>query len=348
MTTLRIAVTADPYLAVPPRLYGGIERIIDLLVRGLIARGHHVTLFAHPDSRVEGATLVPYGAPPHVGAIARARELWQLGFPLWYDRRQFDIVHSFGRLAALLPLMPLRALPKIQSYQRAIPWTGVRRAVRLAGGSLRFTACSASLFRGHTNARGDGQWRAIFNGVELDRYSFSAHVARDAPLVFLGRLEPEKGAHVAIEIARRAGRRLVIAGNRVDAHADYFDAQIAPALDGHSVSYVGPVDDRQKNELLGSAAALLFPTLFAEPFGIVMAESMACGTPVVALPNGAVPEVVRDGVNGYVCKTAQEAASAVGRLDRIDRRAVRQDAEQRFAAGVIVSQYEALYHEALA
>jgi glycosyltransferase involved in cell wall biosynthesis len=347
MTTLRIAVTADPYIAVPPRLYGGIERIIALLVRGLIARGHHLTLFAHPDSHVDGARLVPYGAAPHLGSAARLRELWQLGFPLWRHRRQFDVVHSFGRLAALVPLMPRRALPKIQSYQRAIPWSGVRRAVRLAGGSLRFTACSASLFRGHSNTSGDGRWDAIFNGVELDRYAFSAEVAGDAPLVFLGRLEPEKGAHVAIDIARRSGRRLVIAGNRVTAHAAYFDAQIAPAVDGDRIAYIGPVDDQQKNDLLGSAAELLFPTLFDEPFGIVMAESMACGTPVIALRNGAVPEVVRDGLTGYVCRTAEEAAAAVGRLDRIDRCAVRQDTERRFAAGVIVSQYEALYREAL-
>jgi glycosyltransferase involved in cell wall biosynthesis len=346
MRPLKIVITADPYVPVPPKLYGGIERVIDFLVRGLVARCHEVTLFAHPESRTAGR-LVPYGAPPHFGARARLAELWQVGAGLWRDLARTDLVHSFGRLAALAPVLPIRRLPKIQSYQRAtVPWRGVRSAARLAGDSIRFTACSSSVYldRPGTDA---GTWHTVFNGVPIAKYDFVPRVAPDAPLVFLGRLERIKGAHHAIAIARQSGRQLIIAGNRVEDGdgARYFDDQIAPALDGRQITYLGPVDDTQKNGLLGAAAALLMPVEWAEPFGIVMAEALACGTPVIGFPLGGVPEVVRDGVTGYLCRTPEDAVSAVGRLHRLDRSAARADCEARFSDRAIVDAYERLYTE---
>jgi glycosyltransferase involved in cell wall biosynthesis len=346
---LRVAITADPYLPVPPTFYGGIERVIDLLARGLSAHGHQVTLFGHPESRTAGV-LHPYGAPPHAGAAARTRELWQLGCGLWSTRRRVDIVHSFGRLAALLPILPIRALPKIQSYQRAVSWPGVRRATRLAGSTLCFTGCSTSMYaEALTSGAGAGRWRTIFNAVDLERYIAVRSVPPDAPLVFLGRLERIKGPHHAIAIARAAGRRLIVAGNVVRDGSDplFYDREIAPHVDGTSVQYAGPVDDPRKNALLGEAAALLMPIEWEEPFGIVMAEAMACGTPVIGFARGSVPEVVRDGVNGFICRTVADAVSAVGRLDSLDRGAVRRDCEARFGGDVIVSQYERLYHDML-
>lgn len=344
---LRIAITADPYVPVPPTLYGGIERIIHFLIEGLESRGHQVTLFAHPDSHVDGVPVIGYGAPPHTGARCRGLELWQLASSVWARRRQFDVIHSFGRLAALAPVLPIRSIPKIQSYQRPVPWAGVRRAMRLGGDSICFTACSASLYRTSGERPAAGRWRTVFNGVDVRKYRATDRVAEDAPLVYLGKVEPMKGVHVAIEIAERTGRRLVIAGNQVTSGPDrqYFADRIAPALDGVRVRYVGPVDDEQKNGLLGTAAALLFPTFYDEAFGIVMAESMACGTPVIGFANGGVPEVVRHGVNGFLCRDADEAVAAVPRLASIDRAAVRRDCEERFDAPVIVSQYDALYRE---
>jgi glycosyltransferase involved in cell wall biosynthesis len=341
---LRILITADPYIPVPPTLYGGIERVVALLARGLVARGHHVTLVAHPASLIDGVSLVPYGSPPHDRPSDRARELLQLNRATAAAPGAFDLVHSFGRLAGLLAVLPRRGLPKVQSYQRAVDWPGIARAVRLAGRSLEFTACSTSLYRGgeRLGARA-GTWHTIFNGVELDRYQPVFDLPYDAPVVFLGRLEPEKGAHVAIDVARRANVPLVIAGNRVDAHAGYFEQAIAPHLTNGLVRYVGPVDDSAKNALLGRARAVLFPSLFEEPFGIVMAEAMACGTPVVALARGSVPEVVRDGVNGVVCQTEDDLIAGLEQARGIDRGAVRRDCEARFASDVIVAQYEALY-----
>jgi glycosyltransferase involved in cell wall biosynthesis len=152
---------------------------------------------------------------------------------------------------------------------------------------------------------------------------------------------------VAIDVARAARRRLVIAGNIPDGeeHQRYFREEIQPRLDGDHITYVGPVDDVKKNEILSSAAALLMPVLWEEPFGIVMAEALACGTPVVGLGRGAVPEVVKDGVTGFVCRDAEAMTAAIGRLSSLRRNTCRQDAEARFSQRALVDAYEALYRE---
>ena len=340
---MRIAITVDPYIPVPPRQYGGIERIVEFLVRGLNERGHQVTLFAHPDTTVS-AELVSYGCPPHWGIRARTTELWQLGYGLWSRRSEFDLIHNFGRLAALIPVLPKRKLPKIQSYQRLIPWRSVQIAARLAGESVCVTACSSAMLN---VGRDSCRCRAIFNGVDLANYNFISGVAQDAPLLFLGRVERIKGTHHAIAIARGARRKLIIAGNRVHSREgeEYFRDYVVPAIDNEWIRYVGPVNDAQKNALLGSAAALLMPVEWEEPFGIVMAEALACGTPVIGFSRGSVPEVVRHGINGFLCHSVEQAVAAVSRLKEIDREAVRSDCEKRFSATAIVDAYEQLYFQ---
>ena len=336
-------MTVDPYIPVPPVHYGGIERVVDLLVRQLVSRGHQLTVLAHPDSRVE-ATLAPYGCPPHVGLAARTKELGAAIAAVWTRRHEVDVVHSFGRLAALLPVLPLRSLPKIQSYQREIPWRSVGRAAALAGDSIAFTACARGAYVERPDGK-VGRWITIPNAVDTSKYELRAAVEADAPLVFLGRIERIKGAHHAIAIAGIAKRRLIIAGNVAAAHEQYFNDEIAPHLDGRDVVFAGEVDDARKNELLGVAAAMLMPIEWEEPFGIVMIEAMACGTPVIAFRRGSVPDVVRDGVNGFVCDSVDDAARAVARLAAIDRRVVRDDCVARFDGSVIASAYEGLYEE---
>jgi len=342
---LRIAITADPYLPVPPTLYGGIERVVHSLVRGLIARGHHVTLFAHRDSSTP-APLVPYGQPPHTGLRARFTELGQLAGHLLKRHRDFDLIHSFGRLAALLPLLPLHRLIKIQSYQRLIGnQKSLQRAVRLGGDSIFFTACASHMWRDLGD--GSGRWFTIFNGADPSCFDFQPDVPSNAPLIFLGRLEFCKGPHHAVAIARTAGRRLILAGNKVESPEglSYFSDFIEPELTDENIVWAGPVDDTAKNRLLGSSAALLMPVEWDEPFGIVMAESMACGTPVIAFNRGSVPEVVRDGINGFRCQGVDDAVSSVARLECIDRRNVRKDFDERFSSEVIVDAYERLYRQ---
>lgn len=344
---LRIALTVDPYIPVPPATYGGFERVVAGLVDALGTRGHTITLFAHPHSRT-AAMHVPYGVPPHVGWRARSAELWQLGSALWLRRRQFDVIHSFGRLAALVPVLVDRSIPKIQSYGREIAWTGIARAVRLAGDSLTFTACSEAMWKGRAGDR-HGRWSTVYNGVDLNLYTPVEHVAHDAPLVFLGRLERIKGVHHAIDIARRARRRLVIAGNRVDASEAraYFHREIEPHLDGREIVYVGAVDDAAKNRLLGTAAALLMPIEWDEPFGIVMVEAMACGTPVIGFRRGSVPEVIEEGVTGAIVTNVDQAVQALPRVLALDRAAVRRRCAARFAYPLIADAYERLYREGI-
>lgn len=337
MRPLKILVTADPLLPVPPQFYGGIERVIALLIEGLSQRGHSVTLTARGDSTV-GCEVVPY---PEVGKWGRlgtfaiaalvAREV---------VRRRPDVVLSFGRLAYLLPILPL-GIPKVMSYQREVTRRTVAAANSLAHGTLSFTGCSRHLIR---TVQGIGRWDVIYNAVPVGTFSFSDTVAGDAPLVFLGRIEHIKGTHLAIEAARRSGRRLIIAGNIPDdaAHLDYFTRQVEPWVDGDRVKYVGPVDDAAKSTLLSGAAALLMPVLWDEPFGIVMAEALACGTPVIGLSRGAVPEVVEEGLTGFHCQDIEGLVAAIGRVGVLSRRACRASAERRFSQPSLVDAYEAV------
>ena len=339
MSSLRILLTADPELPVPPPLYGGIERVIALLADGLSARGHDVTLLAHRDSRIEGR-LVPYpSAGGRAGALRNTVAIAAAAL-----RHRPDVIHSFGRLATLGPLL-LARVPKFMSYQREITPDSITWGRRLAGARLTFVGCSRRLIEGLPDQT---HWRVVHNAVDVERYRFAAVVPADAPLVFLGRVERIKGPHVAIGVARESGRRLVIAGNVPDGHQRFFDECIAPHVDGRNVEYMGAVDDPAKSALLSGAAALLMPVLWEEPFGIVMAEALACGTPVIGFRRGAVPEVVRDGVTGVLCGTDDGMRAAIAEIPRLSREACRRDADTRFSQRALVDAHLALYREAIA
>jgi glycosyltransferase involved in cell wall biosynthesis len=337
---LRIAITVDPEIPVPPVLYGGIERIVDMLLRGLLRRGHDVTLFANPDSHVP-CRLVSYPRLRSQSRIDTLVNMWHVSQAIHHNH--FDLVHSFARLAYLAPLLP-RRIPKIMSYQRVVSARSVRLGNLLSRGTLSFTGCSAHLIR---RWQSNGRFHVVYNGVPLESYCATERVSGDAPLTYLGRVEEIKGVHLAIEVAMKSGRRLIIAGNIPEAkhHRRYFVEQIQPHVDGKTVEYVGAVDDAAKNQLLGKSAALLMPLLWEEPFGIVMAEALACGTPVIGLRRGSLPEIVQQGVNGFVCDSVDQMVSAVGRLAEVDRRACRRIAEDKFSDRVIVDCYERLYRE---
>jgi glycosyltransferase involved in cell wall biosynthesis len=338
---MRIALTADPELPVPPRLYGGIERIVDMLAQGLVARGHDVTLFAHRDSASAGR-LVPWPGVHSRAPLDVARNAATLASEV--AAGGIDLVHSFSRIAYLTPILPL-AVPKLMTYQREISLRTISFGHALSRGTLSFSAISRWMM---SDAQRVGRWTMIPNGVPMATYDFRREVAADAPLVFLGRIEEIKGPHLAVEIAHRAGRRLLIAGNVPDAHRGWFEANVAPHLDGQQVRWIGPVDDGAKNALLGEAAALLMPILWEEPFGIVMAEALACGTPVLGLARGAVPEVVEDGVTGFVREGAESLADTVDRLTEIDRAACRARAERLYSDDAVVEAYLALYRAMIA
>jgi glycosyltransferase involved in cell wall biosynthesis len=230
------------------------------------------------------------------------------------------------------------------SYQREPSLRTVGLAARLAApGILTFTGCSAYI--AGLGRRGGGVWYAVPNFVDTKEFTFRGAVENDAPMVFLSRVESIKGADLAIAIARRAGVHLLIAGNHADSgpEADYWRQRIAPEIGKAGIEYLGPVDDRQKNELLGRARAMLVPIQWNEPFGIVFAEALACGTPVISCPRGALPEIVRSGREGFLIETIEEGVEAVRRIGSVDRVACRNRAERHFSVNAVLGRYLDLY-----
>lgn len=339
---MKIAITTDAEIPVPPLLYGGIERIIDMLIAQYTKKGHEVILFGNEES-VTSAKLIPYPSKSSIGiknilknTLTVSKLLTNKGM------KDVDVVHSFGRLAYLTPILPT-SIPILMSYQREPTISQIQKAVRLSKkNTLHFSGCSEYIAE---QIRPYAPSHAVFNGVPIEIYDYKEKVEQDAPLVFLGRIEHIKGTHVAIEVAKKTGRKLIIAGNipKDDADTNYFNSQIKPHLDDTQIVYVGAVNDTQKNEILGKAAAFLMPILWNEPFGIVMAEAMACGTPVIGFGRGSVPEVVKHGINGYICYTPQQMIGAVEKVDSISRFKVREDTENRFSASVIADNYLEIY-----
>lgn len=345
---MRLLLTADPEIEVPPLLYGGIERIVDVLVRRLRAAGHVVGLVARAGSECPNDAFFPW---PGLSSMSR-RDTVLNTLALARAIRAFrpDVVHSFSRIAYLLPHLRGR-IPLIMSFQREPTHRTVGLAVRLAApGRLTFTGCSDYIAR-----RGrlvGGEWHGIPNFADTEGLTLgSPSVPNDAPLVFLSRVEEIKGPHWAIEIARRAGRRLIIAGNhsqRDDPEGRFWRERIAPEIGKGGVEYVGPVDDVQKNALLGGARAMVVPIQWDEPFGIVFAESLACGAPVVSCPRGALPEIVRPGVDGFLIRSIEEGCEAVERVGALDRTECRRRAVDHFSADAVVTRYVDLYSKVCA
>src|SRR5439155_17425120 len=214
---------------------------------------------------------------------------------------------------------------------------------------LHYTAVSAAIR--DTGRPGGGDWSVVYNCAPVDQYKLRTDVdPAAAPLVFLGRLDRCKGAHTAIAVARRLNRPLQIAGNvsSLPHERAYFAREIQPLIDGRLITYVGPVDNLRKNELLGGAAALLLPIEWEGPFPVVLPESLLCGTPVIAFRRGGVPEGIDDGKTGFNCNTLEEMCDAVGQLPRIDRAMCRAEAERRFSGRAITDEYEALYRRLIA
>jgi glycosyltransferase involved in cell wall biosynthesis len=341
---MRILLTVDPEIPVPPITYGGIERIADMLVRALMIAGQEVALVAREGSTCPASRLFAWPGKSSQSTLDTLRNTLCLARAVRTVRP--DVIHSFSRLAYLLPHLRGKR-PVVMSYQREPSLRTVGLAARLAApGILTFTGCSEYIAaRGR---RAGGRWQAIPNFVDTSRLTFRQTVAADAPLVFLSRVESIKGADLAIAIARRSGVRLVIAGNHAESgpEAEYWRQKIEPEIGHDGVDYVGPVDDAQKDELLGRARAMLVPIQWNEPFGIVFAEALACGTPVISCPTGALPEIVRSGREGFLVESVDEGCDAVRRLGEIDRAACRDRAERHFSVDAVVGRYTELYRGA--
>lgn len=336
----------DPFIRVPPQFYGGIERIVADVADGFAKKGHEVTLIAAPGSQSPGR-LITFGHEGEWTRWSNLRNFAVISAILQRESRRHDVIHNFGRMLYLLSVLH-RNVPKIQTYGRIITPARIRQVLRLNPRRLYFTAVSNCTRRGGEPVGGD--WSTIYSCVSADQYEFyDGADPRTAPLVFLGRLERIKGPHSAIAAAQKAGRKLLIAGNipTDPGGKAYYETEIKPLIDGRIVEYIGTVDNAGKNRLLCSAAAMLLPVEWDDPFPVVLPEALLCGTPVIAFRNGGVPEGIIQGKNGFVCDTADEMAMLIERLPEIDRKFVRADAEARFSASAVADDYLELYQRVL-
>ena len=335
---MRIAQVAPLIESVPPKLYGGTERVVSYLTEALVADGHDVTLFASGDSctlarlrpvckralRLDPSR--PWPVPYHLLAIEKVME----------EADDFDIIH-FHHDFLHFPIVRRHAVPSVTTMHGRLNVPDVM--------PIYHEYTDVPLVSISNAQRGPVQWlnwqRTIYHGVPDSHLPFNPEGGDH--VVFLGRMTPEKRPDLAIRIAREAGLgiRLAAKVDAVDQH--WFDTVIKPMLDDPGVEFVGEITEAEKGEFLRGALAMLFPIEWPEPFGLVMIEAMACGTPVVAFRAGSVPEVIDDGVTGFIVEDVPGAIAAVQRIAELDRRTVRKVFERRFSVGRMANDYVRLY-----
>jgi glycosyltransferase involved in cell wall biosynthesis len=340
---MRIAQVAPLAESVPPPGYGGTERVVGYLTEALVALGHEVTLFASADSQTT-AELIP--CSPRAVRLDEsvidpiAHTVVELEC-VAAEAKRFDVIHwhldyfhfPMSRRLGVPNVTTLHGrldIPDLQPVYDEFPDMAV-----------------VSISNDQRAPLPQARWvETVHHGMPLDE--LEPRVASGEYLAFLGRMSPEKRADRAIEVARRAGMPLRIAAKVDDADREYFENEIEPLLEADHVDFVGEIGPEEKNEFLGHARALLFPIDWAEPFGLVMIESMACGTPVIAYNSGSVPEVIDDGVSGFIVEDIDGAVAAVGRLDELDRGAVRAAFESRFSVERMARDYLKVYERLIA
>ena len=336
---MKIAQVTPLYEAVPPRLYGGTERVVAHLTDALVELGHEVTLFASAEAETK-ARLVPVRdqairldpAPlksdlaAHLSMLAEVRQ----------RAGEFDVIHFHTDMIhfPFFDRFPERTVTTLHGRLDLKDLAGVYQRWP------RFPLVSISDDQRRPLA--SANWAAtVQHGMAAKLYSFQAE--SQGYLAFLGRISPEKRPDRAIAIAKATGKRLKIAAKVDAADRTYFEEKIEPLLHHPLIEFIGEIGDAQKSDFLGGAEALLFPIDWPEPFGLVMIEAMACGTPVIAYDCGSVPEVIEDGLTGFIVRTDSEAIDAVGRLSELDRRSIRRRFEERFSATAMARRYIDLY-----
>lgn len=337
---MKIAQIAPPWIAVPPSGYGGIEWVVALLADGLVERGHDVTLFASGGSVTKAtlsATFDPAPGPEHIGDTY----LETLHMHEAYARaHEFDIVHDHTSLIGLA-LGVREHVPVVHTIHGPMYPPFIRWYAMIAD-RIHLVTISDSQREPAPDLRYAGR---VYNGIDLGVHALRED--KDDFLLFVGRANPEKGLHTAVEVAQRAGRKLIAAVAVKEEHERaYFETRVAPMLSGdEEILHEIPIE--QKAELMGRAAGMIFPIDWPEPFGLVMAEANACGTPVITFPRGAAPEIIADGETGFLPHDIEGMVAAVERLGEIDPRACRARAERLFSADAMVEGYLEVYERVL-
>ncbi len=335
---LKVAVLAPISWPTPPPGYGPWEQVAFDIADGMRKRGAKVTLFATGNSTFAGkiASVVRVGLNEDRaldGGVFEALHIAEL-----FERAgEFDLIHNNLDWKPLTYALATKAPPMLTTIHG---FSSPQILAAYYAGARRSFYCSIS------NADRDPGLEYLattYNGIDPSLFTFSATPGEY--LVFLGRFHPEKGAHLAIEIAKRAGVRIVLAGIPHD--QDYFKREVEPHIDGDAVRFIGPVQREARNELLSNALALVHMTTRPERFGLTLIEAMACGTPVLGAKMGSIPEIVRDGVTGFVCEDVDTAIARVPQLASLDRHACRAHVEQNFSAERMIDRYEGAYRAAL-
>jgi hypothetical protein len=343
-----VALLAPPWIPIPPPGYGGIELVIAELAGGLVRRGHDVVLLAAPGSE-SAAHVVPLLEHDHADEIGKTlHDVDHVGRALAViddaaaRGRPFDILHDHSgyTLVAMADRVDVPVLHTVHG-----PFEDEPRAfyAQHADKVWISTLTRAQLADGPPGLRTVG---AIPNPINVRAWPLERE--KDDYLLWMARMTEGKGAHRAIAVARAAGRPLVLAGPVQSGQQEFFEREVQPHIDGERVRYLDEVGGRRKQELFARARALLMPIRWPEPFGMVMIEAMACGTPVIAFPEGSAPEVVGDGVSGFLADDEDQMAAAVGRLGELDPERCRAWVAERFDVDVVTQAYEAAYRRVVA
>lgn len=335
---MKIALIVPPFIAVPPRKYGGTELFAAELVKGLQGRGISVVLYTNGASTapVETRWIFEKEQWPVSGAVESSlKALTHSSWAVKEAAEQADVIHlndaqglSFARFVPRPFVYTVHHVydPWLAEYYGRLPQ------------NIDYVTISDFQRRKLTMPR----TRTIHHGIDLSFYTVVER--KEAYLAFLGRIAPQKGPHLAIEVAQRAGIPLKIAGEIQPIYQDYWENKVKPQVDGRFIEYIGEAGPEEKRELLGNALAMLFPIQWEEPFGLVMIESMACGTPVLAMPGGSVKEIVKEDVSGHIRKSVEELATCAKNL-RLDAREIRDYTWRNFSLERMAEDYIRLYTE---
>ncbi len=341
---MRIAQVSPLWEPVPPRTYGGIELVVSLLTDELVRRGHEVTLFASGDSCSLGQLEAVHPQALRLDTTVKEPTVYELlQLSRVYERAtEFDIIHCHMGCIAL-PYASFAKTPTLHTLHGLL--TPDSRKLFAHAWNQPYVSISQAQQR-HLDLKLN-YVATVYNGIDASRYPFYPQPEDPPYLAFLGRLSPEKGVHHAIAIARECGLPLKLAGKVDTVDLDYYQTKILPHIDGQQVMYLGEVNHAQKSELMGKALATLFPITWHEPFGLVMVESMATGTPVVAIALGSTPEVIADGKTGILCHSVAECIAAVAQIPTLDRATCRAHVLKHFSVRRMVDGYEAVYQQIL-
>ncbi|HLP89311.1 MAG TPA: glycosyltransferase family 4 protein [Nostocaceae cyanobacterium] len=341
---MKIAQIAPLWERVPPPAYGGIELVVGLLTDELVRRGHEVTLFATGDSLTLAKLVSVHPRALRLDPDVKECSIYEmLQLALAYEKAaDFDLIHShvghtslaYTHLVKTPTVHTLHGIftpdnEKIFKYAKTQPYISISNAQRELKLGLNYVA-------------------TVYNGIDVNNFRFYPQPDEPPYLAFVGRISPEKGTHLAIAIAKQSGWRLKMAGKVDVVDREYFEQEIKHQIDGKQIEYLGEAKHEEKNALLGGAYATLFPITWREPFGLVMIESMAAGTPVVAMRLGSTSEIIVDHKTGFLCDNIQECIQAINKIGELDRYACRQHVENRFTFQTMTDGYEAVYQQILA